>query len=94
MTYPLAPRERPPGQSFPFVEDENGNITGDGHQDRAAFAAAVNRYEEAHPTGADPVEADDVAHQWVTVDEGGELLTACEESTPGAVAVTTLWGQR
>lgn len=94
MTYPLAPRERPPGQSFPFVEDENGNITGDGHQDRAAFADAINRYEELHPTGAEPVESDDIAHQWVLVDEGGERLTVCGRYAKGAVAVTTLWGRR
>lgn len=90
------------GETFPFVEDEDGNITGLGHQSKSAFAAAVNRFELE--CGADEVPEDDqwaddhVVHARVTLDEDGETLHPIDqglgESMPGAFAVTGLWGQR
>lgn len=87
------------GETYPFTEDENGNVTGYGHQDKAAFAAAINRYDE-EATGeplADPDdawEADDINHQWVTFDDRTELFTVATQDAPGAFAITTLWGAR
>ena len=93
------------GRTYPFVEDENCNITGHGHQDLAEFAAAINRWDDQ--CGADIPEddrwtADDITHRWARVELGGEfdgqphdwLLHAVPPGTPGAIAVTTLWGQR
>ena len=83
--------------TFPFVEDEDGNITGYGHQDLDAFAAAINEYDavcgDVHPE-AELWTGDEIAHHWVTVDEDGERLHPCSADTPGAVPVTGLWGQR
>lgn len=93
------------GETFPFVEDENANITGIGHQDPAAFAAAVNRYDayclgESFPEG-EQWTADHIGHRWaVHVDDGEALFTTLAtgvpvtEGTPGAMPITTLWGQR
>lgn len=83
---------------FPFVDDENGNITGYGHQDRAAFAAAINEYD-ALCSGFEVLEGDtwtaaDVVHRWVAVDADGERLRPCGPGTPDAIPVTALWGQR
>lgn len=80
---------------FPFVEDENGNITGFGHQDKDAFASAVTAFDRA----ADPVAVSrtyvfDVQHQWVTWNADTELFTRCTETTPDALPVTTVWGTR
>lgn len=89
---------------YPFVEDENANITGLGHQDPAAFAEAVNRYDEAMNGEPYPEDerwdADYIGHRWAVLDADGErLLTRVDgipvtADTPGAVAITTLWGQR
>lgn len=87
------------GEVYPFVESDNADITGLGHQDKAEFAAAVNRYD-AECNGddwvdeADPWTADYVGHAWVLVDRAAETLYWVDEGTPGATAVTTLWGQR
>jgi hypothetical protein len=92
--------------SYPFVEDEHANITGLGHQDKAEFAAAVNRYDAA--MNGEPYPEDEqwnasyVVHKWAVLREhqgepalfavvDGEPVTA---DTTGAVAITTLWGQR
>lgn len=86
------------GETYPFVEDENANITGFGHQDPAEFVAAVNRYDaecnDGPIDGVDlwPVEAID--HCWVTLDPDGERVHGCTRDTPGATPVTALWGQR
>lgn len=84
--------------TYPFVEDENANITGYGHQDKGAFAAAVNAYDEDCNGGPIPEEdqwtADSIAHQWVRPDDDGERLRPVAEGTPDAIPVTTLWGQR
>ena len=84
--------------TFPFVEDENANITGYGHQDPDTFAAEVNRYD-AMCTGEAVAEddlwtGDHISHAWVTVDPDGEHLHVCTADTPGAIPVTSLWGQR
>jgi putative hydrolase of HD superfamily len=88
------------GGLFPFVEDENCNITGRGHQDKATFAAEVNRYDAY--CNAEPVEAfdqwtaSDVSHAWVRVRvlHDDERLHPCEPTDEGAFPVTTLWGAR
>lgn len=95
-----------PDGKYPFVEDEHANITGLGHQDKGEFAAAVNRYDTA--MNGEPFPEDEqwnasfVAHEWAVLGErngepclfsaiDGECVTA---DTPGAIPVTTLWGQR
>ena len=83
--------------AFPFVEDENGNVTGYGHQDRAAFAAAINEYDAV--CGLDVPEDErwtdeHIGHTWVTFDADRETLHPSQEGAPGAIPVTTLWGQR
>ena len=87
------------GETFPFVEDENGNITGIGHQDLTAFADAVYSFELA--CGQDELPEDErfgpdhIVHAWVTLDEDDdETLHQVEKGTPGAFAVTGLWGHR
>jgi hypothetical protein len=86
------------GETFPFVEDENGNITGLGHQDKAAFADACNRLEDA--CGVDIADDErwteaEVNHAWVTLDEDDdEALHVVDAGTPDAFAVTGLWGHR
>lgn len=62
--------------TFPFVEDENCNITGYGHQDKAMFAAEVNRYDEVcngepWPEG-DEWTADYIGHRWAVMDPDGD----------------------
>lgn len=87
---------------FPFVEDENCNITGYGHQDEGEFAAAVNRYDEYATGEAFPQDeqwtADDINHQWATptFDKQGEWLLHpyAAGNAPGAIPITTLWGAR
>lgn len=82
--------------TFPFIEDEDANITGYGHQDKAELAAAINRYDELCNGGPlRPEErwtADDIGHYWVT--QRGERLHKCSADTPEAFPVTGLWGQR
>lgn len=84
---------------FPFVEDENANITGPGHQDKAAFAASVNQYDTVTNGEAMPQReqwtADDVSHTWVIRDpENSERLLGADAEQPGALPVTCLWGKR
>lgn len=93
------------GVTYPFVEDENANITGLGHQDAQSFAEQVNHYDEA--CMGDPFHdedlwtADHVSHRWAVLATDGERLLArldngeqVSSATPGALAITTLWGQR
>ena len=92
--------------TFPFTEDEHANITGLGHQDKAEFAAAVNRYDAA--MNGEPFPEDEqwdeshIAHRWAVLREhqgepalfavvDGDRVTA---GTPDAVPITTLWAQR
>lgn len=87
---------------FPFVEDENCNITGYGHQDKAKFADEVNRYDRVCSDGIanrplndeDEWTAEHISHVWVVIGEDGESLRRADETTPGAFPVTELWGQR
>ena len=56
---------------IPFIEDEDANITGPGHQNKAAFAALVNHYD-AHASGeplSDNWGPEDISHGWVQVYE-------------------------
>lgn len=92
------------GVTYPFVEDENANITGLGHQDKAEFARLINHYDEVCNGESFPEDdqwtADHIAHQYAVIAEDGErLLTKIhgdrvERDTHGAVAITTLWGAR
>lgn len=83
-------------EPFPFVEDENASISGYGHQDKAKFAAEVNRYDDYCNGGPflDDARwtADDIGHKWASFD--GEHFAPVNPGTPGAVPLTTLWGQR
>lgn len=59
------------GKTWPFFEDENCNITGYGHQDKATFAAAVNEYDrEVGGVAADDAVLDhrDVSHGYCVID--------------------------
>lgn len=84
---------------FPFVEDEVANITGPGHQDKAAFAAMVNHYD-ALASGEPQYStwtADDITHSWVVVYvswDGAVFLGPTYPGDPWRVAVTALWGAR
>ncbi len=89
---------------YPFIEDEWGNITGAGHQDKQTFVDEVNRYDE-ETSGEVYAEderwtADCVSHQWVLFEEESDTLFSVYQGEPvtsetrGAIAVTTLWGQR
>jgi hypothetical protein len=80
-----------PERVFPFIEHDNGDITGYGHQDRAEFAATVNHYDRVLTGFSDAWTADDVDHAWAFAEEPIEL---CPEGTPDAVPITTLWGRR
>jgi hypothetical protein len=89
---------------WPFVEDENANITGLGWQDPEEFAAAINRYDE-HCNGEAIPEDDQwtaayISHRWAVQGSDGERLYTningqpVDALTPGAIQITTLWGQR
>lgn len=84
------------GEVYPFVADEDGNITGFSHQDRAEFAAAINRYEAVECGNDDDLwTADDIGHDWMAPDEDSdEYFHVCTPDAPGAIPVTTLWGKR
>lgn len=80
--------------AFPFVEDEDGNLTGYGHQDKTVFAESVATYDESmgwEPEGVG-TSADDVTHQWVRFQDGSdELLQECDQADAGAFPVTAVW---
>lgn len=86
--------------SYPFTEDEHGNITGYGHQDRATFAEAVNEYDRLTDTFNEPeiynLTEEDVFHLWAVLDEsdGDPFYRQATEDTPGAIPVTAIWGVR
>lgn len=90
------------GETFPFVEDENGNITALGHQDPATFAAQINHFDDVcglDLTDDDRWTEDHIIHAWVTLDETDDetlhpVDASLAASTPDAFAVTGLWGQR
>jgi len=89
---------------FPFVEDENCNITGYGHQDKRQFARYLTAYDFL-VGGIDPDYVGhwtehDVKHQWVVPDpEDDERLVRVpfgvdSVDVPDAIPVTTVWNQR
>ena len=86
------------GWTYPFVEDENCNITGYGHQDKALFAEVVRLWEEYMNGGSlsegDLYTEDDIAHTWVYADDDGERMYPCSPEHVGAFPVTTIWGTR
>lgn len=80
---------------LPFVEDEDGNITGPGHQNRLTFALQVNEYyyRVSFPDYG-TITYDDVSHTYGQVydNESGEFwVKPAEPHDPGAVAITTVW---
>ena len=87
---------------LPFVEDENGNITGPGHQNKEAFAKLVNDYDREVSEDKDWEEQEhithgDVSHSYGMLfeNESGDLWfkpTAAHD--PGGVPITTIWGVR
>ena len=87
-------------RAFPFVEHDNGDVTGYGHQDPATFAEAVNLYDRCLVEGgfSSGWQPDDVEHAWAIGDEfadsADEALLLVPEDVPGAVPVTVLWGRR
>ncbi|UYG15787.1 hypothetical protein BRM3_09025 [Brachybacterium huguangmaarense] len=84
---------------LPFIETDDCDITGPGHQDRAAFAALVTAYDRDN--AGDPNlyahRAEQVGYRWVfmTEDEHGQwMYVRAAPTDEGAVPVTTLWGAR
>lgn len=87
------------GATYPFVEDEDHNLTGYGWLPLDAFVSAVNRYDEALGHVADePVTSLDLAWLWVKHGEDGESLVVLDpesvEDEPDAMQVTAVWGKR
>lgn len=84
-------------QPFPFVEDENANITGLCHQDPETFNAEIRRYDR-EVAGMGEEELVDwstrIIHGWARVLPDGERLELVGHLTVGAFPVTMLWGQR
>lgn len=88
-------------ETYPFVEDEDANVHGYGHQDPEEFVAAVHRWDRA--CGA--LDADDeafpaslVTHRWAVMDADRERfwvkVPASDERTehlmpPGPVGPQT-----
>lgn len=90
---------------FPFVENENGDITGPGHQDRKLFALHVLEYDRLNggddweeEVANDPGFVEDIVDhswavpQWLNADEFTLLLA--DEETEGAIPITHMWGYR
>jgi len=91
--------------TLPFVEDENCNITGYGHQDKEAFADAINLYDwKANAWYGDVPEdekilAEDISHGWAVpvYDMFGDWTLHRVEFDPerdDIIPITTLWGFR
>lgn len=84
---------------FPFVESEDCDITGPGHQDPETFAVLVNAYDTQASGGViDRVDAAMVVHDWirVLVNDVDEWVRSerVPQDHPDAIAVTTIWGVR
>lgn len=91
--------------TFPFVEDENCNITGYGHQDKAQFAGYLTAYDVLvgglSPDRDGVWTADDGRHKLVMPDPDSpdeRLIQAPfgvdSVDVPDAFPVTTVWNQR
>ncbi|MDN5758632.1 MAG: hypothetical protein L0H59_08880 [Tomitella sp.] len=81
---------------FPFIEDENANIAGPGHQDKTAFTAVVHSYDK-HASGNPAVERheeSEAKHEWAILDAEAEKYRIVDAETPGAVPITTIRGVR
>lgn len=80
---------------FPFMESENADITGPGHQDPIAFVQAIRAYDEV-ATGEhhSSFDVDLVRHRYAVIDPEGETFRLVAQGEPGAVPVTILWGIR
>ena len=94
---------------LPFVEDENANITGPGHQNIRRFAEAVREWE-ATTGGFAPYHRDveDVEQEIANLEEviehgwavptwfpGDEFsLKLVAPDTEGAIPITYIWGVR
>ena len=82
---------------LPFIEHESADITGPGWQDPEVFAAMVNAYDRKCGWESETT-ANDVTHKYVVVagkvEDESLRLYPVPEGTPGAVPVTTIWGQR
>lgn len=87
---------------LPFVEDENCNITGPGHQNKEAFIQMVNDYDREAAGDLDRAEqeiltSEVVSHAYGMLfeNESGDLWCKPTAShDPGAVPITTVWGVR
>lgn len=79
---------------LPFVEAENGNITGPGHQDKNVFAATVTVWDRQCGSTDATWAAVDVGHLWVTTNDGWETWRVAPRDTENAVPVTCIWGKR
>jgi hypothetical protein len=89
-----------PTEFFPFIEGEDGDITGPGHQDPATFAALVSAYDAAENTGVmahDPTASSAIEHRWlkaqVDVVTGEWSGVYVAPFTEGAIPVTTVTGR-
>lgn len=85
---------------IPFVESENCDITGPGHQDPKAFARAVTHYDRTASADQRIEKTDpaDVTHRWILAKHLGDpdewWAQPVTSDTPGAIPVTTIWGVR
>jgi hypothetical protein len=80
---------------LPFVESEDCDITGPGHQDKAAFAEAINAWERSCDpmmSEGDGWGAGDIEHLWVIRDL--DTLRNVPANTPDSIPVTALWDAR
>lgn len=77
---------------FPFVEDENLNIFGPGHQDKDIFALTVTNWEYELGVTEYAWSAEDIKHTYVKESDG--YLKEVPQETQGAFPVTCIWGQR
>lgn len=79
---------------LPFVEAENCNITGPGHQHKTSFAMAVNMWEWGCGATDARWTEHDVAHLWVTSKDDWQTWHVAPCDAVGAVPVTCIWGKR
>lgn len=76
---------------LPFVEADNCNITGPGHQDKDVFAQAVTAWERTCDASKlvwpewSAWKADDIAHLWVVSRDNWETWRVAPSGAPGAV---------
>ena len=75
---------------YPFIANEDGNVTGPGHMNPEAFALLVYSCIGSH------VDPADVMHKYILLkpvpDTGEYDLEVASPNTPGSIPVTTIWG--